>query len=107
MTKKVRDYDKGWVTVEYADKLAEIAREQGHIQQHVLRQYMQIRARNIIEISKAVMQRRALDEAFDFDTTKEEITQELIEVQRRYDQEGVYCRRFGEAWLALGGPCRA
>ena len=79
-----RDHDKGWVTVEYANKMVEIAKEQGVIEQQVFRLYMHSRAKNIVEISAAIMQRRPIDEVSDFGKAKEDITKELLDVQGRF-----------------------
>jgi hypothetical protein len=54
---QVQDHEMGWITVQYADRLIELARAEPNISGEALYQLMQRRSRNIIEIMEATVLR--------------------------------------------------
>ena len=81
---QVLDHERGWVAIELAEALAEISREHPDILMAVVYQYLQWRARNVIDIACGDIQHVPLQVLCDIDKNKEEVLAEIRHMQKGY-----------------------
>ena len=88
---QVLDHERGWVAIELAEALAEISREHPDILMAVVYQYLQWRARNVIDIACGDIRHVPLQVLCDIDKNKEEVLAEIRHMQKGYAASPGHC----------------
>ncbi len=77
----MEDAKRGWITVEFAVPILQIARENPDITEQALQEYLYWRAHSVIDIACAAMQHIPFRDFFDEGKSKEDVKNEIYRFQ--------------------------